>query len=315
MASAMAKWANAAGQKSIFSARPARGDIGILVSAEAQAIDYLFNHRHVPETYGHAMWGAYRGFFDNGIQADWVHFDDIDGYDTLYFPYPIMLTGEHAGRLAVWVEKGGTLISEGCVAYFGDHGHVGTVQPNFGLDAVFGARETEVEFMPDIGDRIRFTFDGKPVSGGGFLQAYELKGGTQRGRYDDGRLAVAEHRHGKGRTLLVGSHPSIGHFRESERKSGNDNRGYFADVFAWTGKAQHVRLTNPDLQARLHQGADGSVLWIINQTRSVQKATVAFGSQHGAMRLGSVAWGDTSAVAGDQITIPARDVLVVRLKN
>ena len=31
-----------------------------------------------PETYAEAMWGAYRGFFDNGIQADWVHIDDIE---------------------------------------------------------------------------------------------------------------------------------------------------------------------------------------------------------------------------------------------
>ena len=34
------------------------------------------------------MWGAYRGFFDNNIQADWVHIDDIDAYDTLYAALP-----------------------------------------------------------------------------------------------------------------------------------------------------------------------------------------------------------------------------------
>ena len=177
MASAMAKWANAPEQKAVFAARPVRGDIGILVSAEAQAIDYLFNHHHVPETYANAMWGAYRGFFDNGIQADWVHMDDIGDYDALYFPYPIMLTEEHANRLKQWVEKGGKLVSEGCIAYFGDRGHVGTVQPNFGLDTVLGARKSEVEFMPDIGDRIHLAMDGKPVAGGGFLQSYDVAGG------------------------------------------------------------------------------------------------------------------------------------------
>ena len=311
MASDMAKWANAPTQKAVFAARPVKGDIGILVSPEAQAIDYLFNHRHVPETYGHAMWGAYRGFFDNGIQADWVHIDDMGDYDTLYFPYPIMLTEEHANRLRQWVEKGGTLISEGCIAYFGDRGHVGTTQPNFGLDKVLGARESEVEFMPDIGDRIRLTLDGKPVAGGGFLQSYELQGGKDRGRYSDGRLAVVEHAHGAGRTLLVGTHPSIGHFRESERKSGNDNRSYFADVFAWTGKAQHVRLSNPDLQARLHKSGNDAYLWVINPTRDVQKAEVSFGTQQG--KLGAVAWGASSAVSGNGISVPPRDALVVRV--
>lgn len=44
--------------------------------------------------------------------------------------------------------KGGKLISEGCPAYFGDPRHVGTVQPNFGLDELFGAKESYVEITP-----------------------------------------------------------------------------------------------------------------------------------------------------------------------
>ena len=44
----------------------------------------------------------------------------------------------------------GTLVMEGCPGYFGDNGHVGVVQPNLGLDALFGAKEDYVEFTPDI---------------------------------------------------------------------------------------------------------------------------------------------------------------------
>ncbi|MGO7690281.1 beta-galactosidase trimerization domain-containing protein, partial [Rhizobium ruizarguesonis] len=105
-------------------------------------------------------WGAYRAFLENGVQPEWVHIDDIAAYDFLYFPYPIMFTSEQARRLKAWVENGGTLIAEACPGYFGDRGHVGTVQPNMGLDEVFGAREEDVEFMPDIGDRIHFDLDG-----------------------------------------------------------------------------------------------------------------------------------------------------------
>ncbi len=220
MASAIAKWANAPEQKEVFAARPVKGDIGLLVIPEAQAWDLLLNHRHRPETYAEAMWGAYRGFFDNGIQADWVHVDDIDAYETIYAPYPIMLTAAHAERLARWVEAGGTLISEGCIGYFGDRGKVGIVQPNHGLDRVFGVREHEVEFMPDIGDRIRFAYAGRSVTGGGFLQSYTLAGGTERGRFADGRLAMVEHSHGRGRTLLVGTHPGSATSRPRARRTG-----------------------------------------------------------------------------------------------
>ncbi len=306
MASDIAKWANAPAQKALFEARPVKGDIGLLVIPEAQAWDYLLNHNHRPETYREAMWGAYRGFFDNGLQADWVHIDDLAKYDTIYAAYPIMLTGEHAKALADWVQNGGTLISEATPGYFGDRGKVGTVQPNNGLDAVFGAREAEVEFMPDIGDRIALELDGKPVAGGGFLQSYTVTTGKPRGNFKDGRLAVVENSFGKGRTLLVGSHPGVAYFKTSNA----DNRRYFADVFAWTGKSRHVQSSNDALQIRLHEGADGAYLWIVNSTRSEQVADITVGGRS----FGAVSWGRADAASGNRVTIPARDVVIVALR-
>ncbi len=196
MSSRIAKWANHPAQAALWKARPVRGEIGILVVPETQQFEFLLSFDRAEKPYPAAMWGAYRGFLDNGLQPDWVHIDDIADYDLLYFPYPIMLKAAQAAIIAGWVERGGTLIAEACPGYFGDRGHVGTVQPNSGLDRVFGVREDEVEFMPDIGGRIRFAFDGWPVNGGGLLQSYHLAGGTERGRFDDGGVAVVEHRHG-----------------------------------------------------------------------------------------------------------------------
>lgn len=308
MAAAIARWANAPEQKPLFEARPVRGDIGILVIPEAQAWDYLLNNRHQPDTYAAAMWGAYRGFFDNGIQADWVHIEDIDRYDTLYAPYPIMLTSDNAARLSRWVEEGGRLISEACPGYFGDRGKVGTVQPNNGLDAVFGVREAEVEFMPDIGDRNRFGFDGLTVPGGGFLQAYDLDGGRERGRFEDGRLAVVENSHGGGLSLLVGSNPSIAYFRTSAEAG----RDYFRQVFAWIGKDQHVRLSNRALQARVHRGGSGEYLWVVNPTQETQTSEVLMAGR--AFCAGQAHWANEGAgVEGQSLTVPARDVYIARV--
>ena len=85
-----------------------RGEIGILVVPETQHLDYLLNFDRKEKPYPEAMWGAYRGFLDNGVQPDWVHIDDIDAYDFLYFPYPIMLAkADQADRLRRWVEAAG----------------------------------------------------------------------------------------------------------------------------------------------------------------------------------------------------------------
>ncbi|WP_196259000.1 beta-galactosidase [Pelagibacterium limicola] len=312
MASDIARWANAPEQKPLFAARPVKGEIGILVIPEAQAWDYLLNHNHEPETYAHAMWGAYRGFFDNGFQPDWVHIEDIEGYDTLYAPYPIMLTGENAKRISDWVERGGTLISEACPGYFGDRGKVGTVQPNHGLDRVFGVREADVEFMPDIGDRIAFDLDGEPVAGGGFLQTYALAGGRERGRFNDGRLAAVEHGFGNGRTLLIGTHPSIAYFRTSS----SENRTYFDALASWAGKARHVRLDNVRLQARLHRGEDAAYLWLINPSRSAETTSVTLGASGTPALFGEVHWKSDGTVLGEgKMALPPRSAVAIKLEN
>ena len=203
MTGAIARWANAAEQAELWTSRPVRGEVGIVVVPETQLhAALLFGS---PDVYRHAMEGAYRGFFDANIQADWVHIDDIAAYDVLYLPFPLMLSQLTADRLRAWVEAGGTLIAEGCPGYFGDHGHVGTVQPNLGLDELFGARESYVEFTPDLLADLALTVDGVPTWGGVVLQAYEPTTGSASGRYADGRVAAVDHAYGRGRTRLIGT--------------------------------------------------------------------------------------------------------------
>jgi beta-galactosidase len=215
-----------------------------------------------------------------------------------------------AERLRSWVEKGGTLIAEACPAYFGDRGHVGQHQPNFGLDQMFGAREGEVEFMPDIGDRIHFSFDGKPVDGGGLLQSYIVTGGTARGWFDDGRISIVSHRHGAGRTLLVGTNPSVAY----HQKASADNLRFFGDVFAWTGKEQMVSLTNPKLFARVHEGKEGRFLWLINPTREVQLTGLRLASRFGAVQTGGLVWPEGAGCDGSApFAVGARDALILKL--
>ena len=104
-----------------------------------------------------------------------------DEYDSLYLPFPVMLSQETANKLNAWVDAGGTLVCEGCPGYFGDRGHVGTVQPNLGLDELFGVRESYVEFTQDLLDGLKLHVDDTPVGGGILLQACKLTTGTPIG--------------------------------------------------------------------------------------------------------------------------------------
>ena len=114
-----------------------------------------------------------------------MHIDDIEKAHILYFPFPLALSEEHAKRLAAWVKEGGTLIAESCPGFFTEYMHANAVQPVPELEALFGVRQRNAQFMPDLAVNVRFDLLGEEVRGGGFIQTYELKGAGELARYGD----------------------------------------------------------------------------------------------------------------------------------
>lgn len=314
MVSQIGKWATAAEQARMWQSRPVKGEVGIVYVPETEI--FIYAQQDNTTFYSESMQGAYAGFFDNNIQADWVHIDDIAGYDLLYLPIPVMLSAQTVERLRTWVAAGGTLIAEGCPAYFGDRGHVGTIQPNYGLDELFGARESYVEFTPDLLTDLRLNVRGTSVWGGIFMQAYTPTTGTAVGWYEDGRVAAVENRFGKGRTLLIGTmlgagraaHPDAG-FRPAL------SAPFFADLLAFGGQAQHVQCSDPRVKARLHAGAGGTYLWVANATRQPIPVRLELGAAFGPFSTARTVWGGTASCDGRTVTLsaPARDVTVLEL--
>jgi beta-galactosidase len=309
MAGQVAKWANA--QPEIWKSRPVKGDVGLVFVPESEIFNYV--QQGSTNFYAESIRGAYQGFFDNNIQADFVHIDNIQEYPIVYLPYPVMLKSTSAKKLAEYVQNGGTLISEGLPAYFGDHGKVGTVQPNYGLDQVFGAKESYVEFTPDILDDLTLKVRGEQINGRYFLQAYSLAGGTAAGNYEDGRIAAVEHQFGKGKTLLMGSFAGGGYYLHHSPSQ----KAFFAGLLEW-GKAQPALRTNaPGTQARLHTGAGGTYLYVVNPARAPRQIEVTLGSAHGSFETGEDVWGARKvSVRGRsvQVEVGDRDAAVIRLK-
>ena len=161
MSTKIARWVQAPEQEELWKSRPVQGDVGIVFVPETQM--YIYAQQQRTDFYAESLRGVYRAFFDNNIQADWVHIDDIDKYKFLYLPIPVALNESTASKLKEWVANGGILVSEGCPGYFGDRGRVGVRQPNFGLDEMFGAVETYVEFTPDLLSELEINMSGYSV--------------------------------------------------------------------------------------------------------------------------------------------------------
>jgi beta-galactosidase len=309
MAGKVARWANA--HPGLWQSRPVKGDIGIVWVPESSIFNYvqLGNTRYFAES----AQGAYQGFFDSNIQADFVHIDHLHEFPVAYLPYPVMLKRETARKLIQYVERGGRLICEGLPGYFGDHGHVGEVQPNLGLDQLFGAREKYVEFTPDLLERLTLQVRGSRINGRFFLQEYAPHGARVVGTFDNGTAAAVENDYGKGKTLLIGTFPGAGYYRHHSAET----RKFFAGLLQWGGVAQRVRSSEPDVRARLHEGPGGKYLWVLNPTRSARAVTIQLAAGDAALAADEDLWGGKPAtIDGNtvQVTVDARDAAVVRLQ-
>jgi beta-galactosidase len=309
MTGKVARWANA--HADLWRSHPVQGDIGLVFAPESELFNYV--QQGSTNFYAQAIRGAYQAFFDSNIQADFVALEDIGKYKAIYLPYPVMLQHETVDALRKYVENGGALISEGLPAYFGDHGRVGPVQPNYGLSDLFGARESYVEFTPDLLDNLTFEVNKRNLYGRYFLQEYDPKDGHAVGHYANGHVAAVEHRYGKGKTLLIGTFPGAGYYLHHSPEA----KTFFAELLAWAGIEQQVRTNSRSVQARLHSGAGGNYLWVVNPSRTDANVKVSLGASAVQFNKAEDVWGETRiAIAGRDIslTVAPRDAAVVVLR-
>jgi beta-galactosidase len=308
MAGKVARWTN--DHPNVWKSNPIKGDVGLVFVPESELFTYV--QQRDTEFYTQSIEGAYQAFFASNIQPDFVSINDIAEYAIVYLPYPLMLKSETAAKLRRYVEQGGTLVSEGMPGYFGDHGHAGTVQPNNGLDEVFGVRESSVEFLPDLTNDLTLELNGATIYGRYFRQEYDLHGGTATGHYTNGRIAAVQHKFGKGRTLLIGSFPGSGYYLHHAPAT----KDAFAGLLELAGVTPAVRVNDASIQARLHQGAGGTYLWITNPTRANRTVTVGLAAAAGNFTSGQDIWGDQRvALDSRQVTvnISGRDAAVIAL--
>jgi beta-galactosidase len=310
MAGRLALWANS--HPDLWRSRPVTGDVGIVFTQES--LDFAAvqgDGRSVgANNYLTSAQGAYQAFFDANIQADFVALDDVGKYPLVYLPCPEMLRRATADKLRDYVAKGGILVSEGCPGYFGDGGTAGAVQPNLGLDELFGARESYVQFTPDLLDKLVLTVEGQPIGGRYFLQEYALAGGQAAGTYANGRIAAVEHAYGRGKTLLIGTFPGGAYFLNHAPAT----RQFFAGLLSWAGVAQQVRSSDPEVKARLHAGPGGTYLWVVNPSRQTRTVQIVLPSP---CRHATELWqaSDRPVLTGRSVTatVEERNAAVIRL--
>jgi beta-galactosidase len=309
MLSKIAKWANEESQSGFFRSKPQKAKIGLVILPESLAFKTLLGQETDTGVFDKAISGAWKAFYDNNIPADFVDISDIDQYRFLFLAYPVFGYKKHFDALTDWVKAGGKLICQGCPAYFGENGNVNVTQPAFGLDEFFGAAENEVEFLPDISRDIHFDFNGIPADGRLYRQKYTLTSSRPLGSYDDGGTAALEKDHGNGKSLLIGSFPSVAYYEDSSET----NKILFNQLYQWGGYSREIIVSNPAIHVRIFEGA-GTYVMMINQTNKQTECSAVL-TQYQSIRQGKALWGNNPVCLGNRIDaiIGAKDVLIFEL--
>jgi beta-galactosidase len=305
MAGKLAKWTNA--NPDLWKSPPVKGDIAIVFAPESERFN--FAQQGNTSNYAASARGAYEAFFDSNIQPDWVHIDNIDEYPAVYLPYPVMLTQKTASKIRDYVNKGGILISEGLPGYFGDGAHAGATQPNLGLQEVFGAAEDDVDFTPDLLENLTLQMGNHKLGGRYFKQTYRLTTGKAIGQYSDGSVAAVENHFGKGRTVLIGTFPGAAYFKKPNAEA----RALFQSLLP---QKQRVTVSDPVVAARMHEGAGGQFLWVVNPTR--QEKSISIQMDGSSWRSAKDVWAGAEVEVNSgaiRLTIPERDAAVLRLQK
>ena len=243
-----------------------------------------------------SMLGIYRALFEQNIQADFVHPDEIAGgtapkYDVIYLSYPLMLQQNVADALKAYVRGGGTLISEARPAWNNERGYANARIPGGGLDEMFGAREKELRSSEAVTLTAEKDLEGplaalagRTFNGLAFAEHLEVTAASTRvlARFPGaggapGDPAIVMSRYGDGRAILIGTFPSAAFEQEPERMRASGE--LLQRLIASAGVVPDIRIDGAAglVEARFLESSGAMLLIAINHADTPQRVTFAFG--------------------------------------
>ena len=242
-----------------------------------------------------SMMGFYRAMFEQNIQVDFIHPDEIVAgraadYRVIFLGYPLMLQQPVVDAIKAFVKAGGTVISEARPAWNDERGYANPRIPGGGLDEVFGVREK----MLRSAEKIEMTaandlegslapLSGRTIPGSGFAEHLQITGSNVRvlARFqgDDGGPgdpAITMSKYGDGTAILLGSFPAAAFELDPEgARAGGD---LLSALVALAGVNPDVRISGArgQVETRYLESSAATMVIAINHADAAQKVTFSF---------------------------------------
>ena len=211
----------ASNARQLTAAQPAKAEVAVLynrlsymVGGTQPSLSRLGN------AVRDSLMGLHRIFAEDQIPVDFVSAQDaiagrMHDYKVVFLPFPVMMSRDVADAIRIYVQNGGTAIAEARLGWNDERGYASDVIPGFGLDEVFGARESEIRPV----DTATFlagpaAFPGvmaqMTASGEGFEELLRPAANTKViAHFENGEPAIVANDFGRGHAILIGGFPAM----------------------------------------------------------------------------------------------------------
>ncbi len=247
----------------IRESKPLPGELAILVLPESQIFTQVADRN--TGNYSCTVKGAYRAFSEAGYQVDFATISQLDAYDLIYLPFPLMIEEEHARRLRLYVAGGGRIISEAHPALFGNNGMLQTNAPGYGLDEVFGVK---IRRSPETQERLEsnIIWGKNEIACAVHRQDVELAGAGILARFNDEKPAITKNRFGKGEAVLIGTYAGLSAEWGSEAA-----KFLLRDLALQLQVKPRMKSGNPQIWLRLHRVGRHYLAYVVNTDINPQR--------------------------------------------
>ncbi len=159
------------------------------------------------------------------------------------------------------------MVAEARTAWNDARGYATTTIPGFGLDKIFGVRETVVTPVQRTALIVKSKNAAMPLLPPGarlpgfiYQEALEVeRAGQVLAAFEDGSPAMVTSTHGKGKTVYVGSYLSLAY----ERTRDAQLERFFRGLLDWAGVERPVS-ASPGVEVRYLEGPGYSLDFILN---------------------------------------------------
>jgi len=252
----------------LAAATPPPSKVAIGYSVSNALMDY-FAEGHV-NAYLASYLGANRVLQHLGHQLDVCRIDasnfndNLAKYDVIVLPLPIYADKPAAGKLARFVKKGGTLISEASFAEY-DHTFFSSDRvPGMGLDRVFGCHREIISTRDDI----VINWRGLQVPSRFYEEILIPDAGTIAATYPHGQPAAVVNSYGKGTAVYFGTNVLMDYIF-------NESPSLMAVMADLTSRVHRfARIDNKLCIVRWLQAKDRKLVFLFNGTCRDQACTL-----------------------------------------